>query len=232
MIGIILQARTGSTRLPRKSVADILGKPMLWHIIRRLKQCKNVEKIIVATTTSEADKKIVEIARQENVDSFAGSENDVLDRFYQAAKKFGLDIIIRITGDCPLIEPEIIDKMIEIFLQKKPDYLSNILKRTFPDGLDVEIFTFNTLERAWKEAKKPYEREHVTPHIHEHPEKFKLMNYEGERDLSGMRWCVDYKEDLEFIRKIYELLYKEGKIFHMKDVLSLLEKHPELLKRR
>jgi spore coat polysaccharide biosynthesis protein SpsF (cytidylyltransferase family) len=204
------------------------GKPMLWHIITRLGYAKQIEKIIIATTDKEEDKVIVKLAEEMGVVFYCGSSEDVLDRYYQAAKEFGIDHIVRITADCPMIDPEIVDKIVKYYLKDTFDYVSNGLKPTLPDGLDTEVFSIRSLEKAWTEARKPSEREHVTPYIYNHPEMFKISNYAYDVDLSGMRWVVDQGADYKFITEVYNSLYKDGGIFYMNDVLKLLAEHPEL----
>ena len=218
----------GSTRLPGKSLAMIGDMPLLSHVIQRLKEVKNADKIIVATTTSVKDAPIVELAKKEGVEYFCGSEDDVLDRYYQAAKKFNAEILVRITADCPLLDPEVVDNVINAFINGKFDYVSNTNPPTYPDGLDVEVFSFTALETAWKEAKLTSEREHVTPYIWKHPEKFRLFNVINDIDLSRMRWTVDEKEDLEFVRKVYSYLKENKKVdFSMEAVLRVLSERPE-----
>ena len=229
----IIQARMGSTRLPGKVLMDIAGKPMLWHVIERVKRCKKVVSIVVATTTKEEDKAVIELAKKCGVETFAGSEEDVLDRYYQAAKKFNADIIVRITADCPLIDPEVTDKIIRYFIENFGKFDHFGPPKGYPEGLDTEVFTFQALEKAWLEAKKPSEREHVTPYIWCNPDMFKLGKLpsdlkEGE-DYSHLHWSVDEECDLRFVREVYKRLYREGEIFHMRDVLNLLHEHPELL---
>ncbi|MEM2679660.1 MAG: glycosyltransferase family protein [Candidatus Hadarchaeales archaeon] len=222
----IIQARVGSTRLPGKVLKEICGKPMLWYVIERVKRARLINEIVVATTTNAEDDEIVKIAEQCRVKTFRGSEDDVLDRYYRAAKEFKADVVVRITADCPLIDPEIVDKTVEFFLKGDFDYVSNTVRPTFPDGLDVEVFSFDALKKAWENATKLSEREHVTPYIRKHPEKFKIGSFEAEHDLSHLRWTVDREEDLRFVREVYERIGKE--IFHMQDVLELLREHPEL----
>jgi spore coat polysaccharide biosynthesis protein SpsF len=229
MLAAIIQARMTSTRLPGKVMKPLCGKPMLWHIITRLGYAKQLDKIIIATTDREEDKVIVKLAEEMGVAFYCGSLEDVLDRYYQAAKIFNVAHIVRITADCPMIDPEVVDKIITYYQTKKCDYASNTIKPTMPDGLDTEVFIFHTLEKAWKEAKKLSEREHVTPYICNHPEFFKVENYAGDVDLSGMRWVVDEEADYKFITEVYKNLYKDGEIFYTKDVLDLLSKHPELI---
>jgi len=228
MIAAIVQARTGSARLPKKICLDVMGKPVFWHFLERVKAAKLVEKILIATTTNPEDETIVNFANKHGIEFFQGSECDVLDRFYQTAKKFSVDIIVRVTPDCPLIDPRIIDKVIKYFLTNTFDYASNTHPRTYPDGLDVEVFSFPALRKAWEEAKKPSEREHVTPYLWRHPGVFKLGNIRNDKDLSYLRWVLDEKSDLEFVREVYERLYKQGKIFYMEDILKLLQEHPRL----
>jgi spore coat polysaccharide biosynthesis protein SpsF len=205
----IVQARLGASRLPGKTMMDIMGKPMLWHVINRLKQSRRLTDIVIATTTNEKDKAIIRLARESNVKNYAGSEEDVLDRYYQAAIKFKADIIVRITSDCPLIDPEIVDKVIEYFLSGNFDFVSNTMQPTYPDGLDTEVFSLGSLQRVWKEAKLKSEREHVTPYLWKHPELFIIGNVKNDTDLSRFRWTVDIDEDLQFVREIYQRLYIE-----------------------
>lgn len=223
----IIQARTGSTRLPGKVLMPIAGKPMLWHVIDRLKNCKNVDSIVVATTNRDEDKPLLEIAKESSVETFAGSEDDVLDRYYQAAKKFYADVIVRITADCPLLDPKIVDDVVDYYRNNAVDYVNT--GPSFPEGVDTEIFSFNALETAWKNAKRNYEREHPSIYIHEHPEKFKLAKIENKKDMSHICLTVDRAEDLIVVRKVFERLYKEGEVFHMQEVLDFLEKNPEIM---
>lgn len=225
----IIQARMGSGRLPGKVLMDIAGKPLLEHVLDRVRLSRLIDKIIIATTTKERDQVILEMAQTWGMESYAGSEEDVLDRFYQAAKMYGADTIVRITPDNPFNDPEATDKVISHYLRNKDnlDYVSNRMKSTYPEGLDVEVFSFEALEKAWKEAKKPSEREHVTPYIWNHPDIFRLANVENDEDLSHLRWTVDTETDLQFTREIYARLY-HGQVFFMKDILALLRAEPEL----
>lgn len=226
----IIQARIGSTRLPGKVLKRVEGKPMLGWVIKCLKASKLVNQVIVAVSEGSENKPILELCKKNGISTFVGSEEDVLDRYYQAAKKFNADVVVRITSDCPLIDPQIVDKVIKVFLEnkKRVDYVSNTLHRTYPRGLDVEVFSFSALERAWREANKPCEREHVTPYFYEHPDEFKLFNVEHDRDLSSLRWTVDEEKDLKFIREIYKRLNKKYKTPFMNDVLEILEEEPQL----
>ncbi len=226
----IVQARMSSARLPGKVVREIAGKPMLWHLVNRLQRSQLIGKIVIATTNSAKDKPILELARESGIDSYAGSEDDVLDRYYQAARKYDAEVVVRITADCPLIDPRVTDKVIQRYLKGDCDYVTNALNRTYPDGLDVEAFSFAALEKSWKEATWSSEREHVTSYIWKNPGKFRLANVENDVDLSSHRWCVDIDEDLQFVREIYEHLYHDGEIFYMEDILELLKKYPHLEK--
>ena len=226
----IVQARMGSERLPGKVLMDIVGKPMLWHVINRIKHSKYINKIIIATTTNKDDDQIEDFCKTYNIDFYRGSEDDVLDRYYQTAELRNADIIVRITSDCPLIDSEVIDKVICSYLKNKNNFngSSNTIKRTYPSGLDTEVISFGTLERVWNDAKKDYQREHVTIYIYEHARQFKLYSVENDKDLSHYRWTVDEKKDLKFVREIYKLLYRGENIFLMKDILSLLKIKPHL----
>jgi len=228
MIAAIVQARMGSTRLPGKVMKVFSGKPMLWHICDRLKYSKKITKIIIVTTCKEDDKVIVKFAKEMKVDVYCGSSEDVLDRYYQSANLFNVGHIIRITSDCPLIDPVIVDEVVECYQAKESDYVSNTINPSYPDGLDTEIFSFKALEKAWSEAGKPSEREHVTPYIVNHPEIFNIYNYTNDSDRSHLRWVLDEEADYKFIAEVYKRLYREGVIFFMDDVLDLLEKYPEL----
>ena len=225
----IIQARMGSNRLPGKVMLDISGKPMLWHVINRVKHSKNIDNIVVATTNLTEDKQIIQLADAMGVYCYAGSENDVLDRYYQAALKYGGDVIVRVTADCPLIDPEIIDNAIEFFLTHEFDFVGNTINPTYPDGLDTWVFSFDALKMAWEQASLSSDREHVTTYIIKNPNLFKNKSYEHNVDLSEMRWTVDEQRDLEFVREVYTELYaRTNKVFYMKDVLELLDRRPEL----
>jgi spore coat polysaccharide biosynthesis protein SpsF len=226
----ILQARMSSSRLPGKVLFPIIGKPMLLRQIERIKRSKLIDYLIVATSTHSSDDEIYDICENEGIYCFRGDLNDVLDRFYHAAKTYSShpDHIIRLTGDCPLIAPEIVDRTIQFYLDGDYDYVSNCLEPTFPDGLDVEVFKFHCLEQAWKEAKLPSQREHVTPFIYQHPDRYKIGCYKNSNDLSYYRWTVDEKDDYELVKKIYEELYPSNPEFKMNDILELFERKPEL----
>jgi spore coat polysaccharide biosynthesis protein SpsF len=225
VVGII-QARMGSTRLPGKVLADIHGHPMLWRVVDRTRAAKTLDDVIVATTIEPGDDAIVAFCREHEIDCFRGSENDVLDRYYRAARERDAQNIVRITSDCPLIDPEIIDKTVRAFLTERPDYASNSVVRNYPRGLDTEVMTFRALESVWREARQPYERAHVTPYLYENPARFKICSVTGDKDYSDHRWTVDTPEDLEFVRAVYGRL--EGGRFSWRDVSKLIEREPEL----
>jgi len=226
LIGCIIQARVGSKRLPKKILKNLDEKyNILEYVINQLKSSKKIDKIIIATTLSKQDEIIVDFAKKHNYEYFRGSENDVLDRFYQCAKKFNLDIIVRITSDCPLIDPNIVDKVIKKFISTNNDYVTNTFPRTFPKGLDVEIFDFIVLTHMWKNATLPSEREHVTQFLFNN-KKFKIGNFKNGQNLSDLRWTIDYEEDYQFLCKIIQKIQKRPIL--MNDVLKILESEPEL----
>lgn len=227
---VIIQARLGSTRLPGKVLKSLCGKPILWHVWNRLTYSKNVDEIIIATTDQSEDDLIESFCRENSIPFFRGSTNDVLNRYYETAKNFRASTIIRVTSDCPLIDPIIIDQIITSYRNEKADYMSNVLIRSFPRGLDVEIFSFELLERADKEAALEYEREHVTPFIYNKPELFALKNFVNSEDLSFHRWTVDTEDDFRLIEIIYKSLYGKKEIFLMDDILNLFKENPDLLK--
>jgi len=231
-IAAIIQARMGSERLPGKVLMDIAGKPMLWHVVNRLKQSKYLNRIIIATTTNKDDEKIVDFCETNNINFYRGSENDVLDRYYKTALYWDVDTIVRITADCPLIDPNVIDKVIISYLKNMDNFdgSSNTIERTYPRGLDTEVISSLGLSKAWNEAKEDYQREHVTIYIYENPLKFKLYSLKNDVDLSYYRWTVDEKKDLKLVKNIYKFLYSEGNIFLTKDILKLLELKPNLKK--
>lgn len=223
----IVQARMGSTRLPGKVLKDIEGETMLARVVSRLRRSRLIDEVLVATTDQKPDDAIVEECRKCPVPVSRGDQDDVLDRYFRAAQQSQANVIVRVTSDCPLIDPEVADNTIEAFLEVRPDYASNILARTYPRGLDTEVLSFATLERVWQEARQPYEREHVTPGIFEHPSEFRLLSVTGDADFSGHRWTVDTPEDLEFVRSIYARL-KDKPVFVWRDVLDVLDREPRL----
>jgi len=224
----LIQARMSSSRLPGKVLQDIAGQPMLMRVVRRAKQAKSIDSVAVITSTHADDDVIAIFCQEHGIACFRGSLDDVLDRYYQAAIHFQADIVVRLTADCPLLDPKIINKVVQTFDKRTFDYVSNILECTYPNGLDTEIFHFEALERVWKEARLKSEREHVTPYIYKHPEIFRLGSVKQEEDLSSLRWTVDTSRDLECIRTIYNFIKNEE--FGMDDILKLLKEHPEITK--
>jgi spore coat polysaccharide biosynthesis protein SpsF len=226
----VIQARLGSTRLPGKVLLGLEGKTVLEHVALRVKASRFVDKVIVATTLSPEDRKIVVLCKSCGIAVFCGSTEDVLDRFYQAVLPINPSHIVRITGDCPLMDPKVIDEVIKQHLAEKSDYTTNTLKETYPDGEDVEIFTFTALQKAWENARLSSEREHVTPYIRKNPVLFKLASVENKEDLGSKRWTIDNPEDYEFIKKIYKALYKKNNLFGADEILAFLKRNPELEK--
>jgi spore coat polysaccharide biosynthesis protein SpsF len=223
----IVQARMGSTRLPGKVLKDIGGETMLARVIGRLRRASLINEVLVATTDTAADDAVVAECRKCSIPVSRGDEKDVLDRYFRAAQLSKAEIVVRVTSDCPLIDPEITGKTIAAFLESRPDYASNVMQRTYPRGLDTEVMSIAALERAWRQAHKPYEREHVTPYIYEHPGEFKLLSVPGDEDYSSHRWTVDAPEDLEFVRTVYSRLAPDA-AFSWRDILDLLKREPQL----
>ena len=231
-ISCIIQARVGSSRLPRKILSKVTGKEILLHVIERVLRSSMIDEVIVATTTSPNDSFVADLIHNlnhEKVSVFRGSEDDVLDRYYQAAKIKNSDVIVRITSDCPLIDWELLDRMVKKFAEGNYDYVSNVLtKRTYPRGLDVEVFSFSILKKMWGTCREKREREHVTTYVRENPSLFKTFNFEQETDLSNLRWTVDEEDDLKLIRLIYDALYLRNPDFKTSDILNLIKERPEL----
>lgn len=223
-----IQARMGSTRLPGKVLAPVLDKPLLSFLVERLLQSQEINEIVVLTSHHSRDNPIVTFCEENHLLYFRGSEEDVLDRYYQAALQRRPEGIVRITADCPLIDPEIVDQAIRVFRENYPgiDYLSNSLESTFPRGLDVEVFSFQALEQAFQHAIQPEEREHVTVYLYRHPKIFHLKNIAHTPSLAGYRWTVDTPEDFALVRLILEHLYPISPQFRLKDILQLLAQYP------
>lgn len=231
----IVQARCSSSRLPNKVLLPLVGKELLLRQIERMSVSKMIVKIVVATSLEASDDFIEKLCNENSITCFRGSLNDLLDRHYQAAKLFNADAVVKIPSDCPLIDPKIIDDVINFFLKNcdKYDYVSNLHPASYPDGNDVEIMHFSVLEKSWKESSKDFEREHTTPYIWENPEIFKIGNYlwETGKDYSmSHRFTIDYPEDYEFIKIVYEKLYPSNPYFSLEDILNLLENNPEIKK--
>lgn len=220
----ILQARTGSTRLPRKVLLDVLGKPMLQRQIERLRLCAALDRIVLATTDLDEDRPLLALAGQLGIPAFAGSPDDVLDRYTRAARAQGAATVVRVTGDCPLIDPSVVGATVALYLRGDLDYAST--GSVYPDGLDTEVFSAAALETAWREAGLSSEREHVTPFIWKNPARFRTATLPADRDLSAKRWTVDEPRDLEFVRAVFARL--GGAPFGMPEILALLEREPAL----
>jgi spore coat polysaccharide biosynthesis protein SpsF len=222
----IIQARTGSTRLPGKVLLPLLGEPMLTHVVRRVGRATLVDMVVVAATTEAADDAIVRLGAEAGWAVERGSEADLLDRYLMAARAHDAAVVVRITSDCPLIDPEVIDRTIAAFAGDAPDYASNTLPpRTYPRGLDVEVIAMPALERAWREDRDPAWREHATPYIYRHPESFRLLRVPADDDRSGHRWSVDTAEDFELIRRIYASFGRDD--FTWREALAAMEAHPD-----
>jgi len=228
MIECIIQARMGSSRLPGKTLMELDDtKTTLDFVIDQLSFSKLIDRVIIATTSLDKDNIIEENARSLGINCFRGSETDVLDRYYRCAKYFDMKTIVRITADCPIIDPTIVDKVIEQFHSGDYDYATNTIFRTYPTGTDVEIFSFQSLEKSWHEAKLSSEREHVTPFLRNKNSGFKIKNVENEENVSHLRWTLDMNEDLILIREIVSKIKKRPIL--MNDVLDLFSKEPELI---
>ncbi|HID74907.1 MAG TPA: acylneuraminate cytidylyltransferase [Planctomycetaceae bacterium] len=223
----IIQARMNSSRLPGKVLADVGGRTMLARAVRRASRARLVDHLVVATGRGEADDPVDREAGRLGAACVRGCEEDVLDRFRQAAHVARADVVVRITADCPLIDPGVIDQVIKAFLESRPDYASNTLHRSWPRGLDTEVFSTAALEEAWRRATEAYERVHVTPYLYRHPERFRLLPVAGPHQLSHWRWTVDCPDDLELVRRIYLLLGRDD-LFSWHDVRRLLMQLPEL----
>lgn len=229
MIDCIIQARTGSSRFPNKIFNKISDtKNVLEFLIEQLKNSKLINQIIIATTNSKSDDVIVEFCEQNNLKCFRGNETNVLERYFQCAKFFKSKNILRITSDCPLIDPELIDIGIKKFLDGKYDYLSNSIPPTFPHGLDFQIFTFSTLQIAFKNASLYSEKEHVIPYIINNSNKFKIFKMKNEKNFSKYRITIDWKEDLELVQQIIKQI--SSRPINMEHIITTFKNHPELIK--
>lgn len=228
MIDCIIQARMGSSRLPGKVMMKIDSKnTILDSMLNQLKYSKLIDRIIIATTDKTEDNIIEKFCQKNKIEYFRGSEKDVLDRYYQCAKSKSSSIIVRMPADKPLLDPNVVDEVIIEFQKNKYDYITTFLPSTFPSGTEVEIFSFSTLEKTWKDSKLPSEREHVTPYIYNNPKKFKILNFENKTNLSKFRWAVDEKDDLLFVKKIISKLDKKPIL--ISDVLNVIKNNPEIL---
>jgi spore coat polysaccharide biosynthesis protein SpsF len=232
-IGTIIQARTSSTRLPGKVLKELpyaSGITCLEQVIRRLKKSKRINEIIIATTKDVEDNPIIDISKKENIQYFRGSKENVLSRYYLTAKENDIEIIVRITSDCPCVDADILDITIDDHVNKRADYTSNSLIRTYPHGLDVEVFNFNALEKTYKNATKDYEKEHVTPYINRNPNIFKINVIKAPRELytPDIRVTLDTEEDYALLCAVFDYLYPKNKYFNVYDIINLFKEKPWL----
>ena len=227
-IGCIIQARMGSTRLPGKVLMEVIeGKPVLYYVINQLKYCKSFEKLIIATTTLPEDDKIVQFCMDNDVNYFRGDSKNVLERHYRCAEKFSLSTVIRMPADKPLLDPEVVDKVVEAFNSNSYDYVTNFLPSTYPSGTEVEVLSFNALKIAYEKAILPSEKEHVTNYIYDHKDDFRIFNVVNSENLSNFRWAVDRIEDLRLVREIVSNIHKSPIL--IKDILELFKNEPNLV---
>lgn len=233
-IAVVVQARTGSTRLPGKVLLPLAGAPLLTRMLERVRAARTPFALIVATTTAVDDDPVEALCREQNVDCYRGHPTDLLDRHYRAAAIAGAGAVVKIPSDCPLIDPAVIDRVLQRFCDLSPnvDFVSNLHPATYPDGNDVEVMRMDALEAAWREAQRDYEREHTTPFLWERPERFRTANVEWETGLDysmSHRWTIDYPEDYGFISRVYDQLWTPARpVFTLADVLALLEREPAL----
>jgi spore coat polysaccharide biosynthesis protein SpsF len=231
----VIQARTGSTRLPNKILLPLSDKPLLYRIYERVNASKLKGTIVITTTDESSDDVVENFCIENSLNCFRGHPTDLLDRHYWATKFFNADTVVKIPSDCPLIDPHVIDKVLKFYLDNSDqyDFVSNLHPPSYPDGNDVEIMSFETLENAWLNAKRELEREHTTPFIWENPDMFRIGNVVWETGLDYSmthRFTIDYKADYEFIKRVYDELYHKNMRFGLNDILSLLEKKPEIKK--
>lgn len=225
----IIQARMGSTRLPGKVLMEVLDKPLLEYQIERVKRSKLIDEVVIATTTKETETPIIDLCKRLGIFYYRGSENNVLKRYYEAATQYNADIIVRLTSDCPIIDPQIIDMVINSFIENREeiDYASNTLERTYPRGMDVEVFSYKALKYTYLNATSVAEQEHVTPYIYQNPNTFNLFSIINDLDESKHRWTVDTIEDFNLIKKIICYFNKHNTIFSINDVINLLNNNKE-----
>ena len=226
---VVLQARMSSSRLPGKAMMEINGMPMIYWQVQRILRAKNVNSLVVATSIDSTDDSLVNFLDKNSIDVYRGSLDNVLSRFVEVAELYPYDAIIRLTGDCPLAMPELIDKMVVKFYEHAVDYLSNTLEPTFPDGLDIEIVKSSVFKKLWTFKLEPKELEHVTYGIYTRPETFNLSNFPNESNHSHERWTVDYQEDLDFIRKVYAHFAGHEPTFTYLDLFDFLRQKPEVI---
>ncbi|MFX4219518.1 MAG: cytidylyltransferase domain-containing protein [Thalassobaculum sp.] len=228
-VAAVIQARMTSTRLPGKVLMPAAGRPMLAHQIDRVRRAANVDTVCIATTVNVEDDPVAALAEREGVAVFRGSEHDVLDRFVRAAESAGAAVAVRLTGDCPLTDPALVDAVVATFRGGNPpvDYATNSFPRTWPIGLDVEVASMAALRLANAEATDPYDREHVMPFLYRQPERFRIAGFPAPEDLSGYRWTLDERSDYDLLVHILEALLPDNPSFGWRDVIALLDAHPE-----
>lgn len=226
----IVQARMSSSRLPGKIMRPVVGKPLLELLVERLKRAVRVDEVVIATTTNDGDDQVENLTQRLGIGCFRGSEHDVLDRVLRAAHSAQADVIVEITGDCPLIDFQVIDKLVDVYQANDFDYVANVLKRTFPRGLDTQVFATSVLEEVARSTDDPVDHEHVSLYIYQHPERFRLHNVESglPEEYWDLRLTVDTAEDFALIRRIYEELYPVSPGFTLKDIIELFQRQPEL----
>ena len=222
----ILQGRTGSTRLPGKVLLPLAGKPVMQHVYERVLHCQRVDRIIIATSDASQDDTIAELFEGLNVPVFRGSESDPLDRYYKAAMHYQVEHVVRVMADCPLLDPDIVDGVIETYFEGAYDFCC--LTGEFPTGLDMTVYSFSALAQSWREAEKKSEREHIQLYITNNPDQFKIGVFEKYKGLLHHRWVMDHEADYCFMEAVYSALYEPGKLFTTGDILALLEKQPHL----
>lgn len=226
----VVQARLGSTRLPGKVLLDVNGKPMLQHVVERLARSRRIDEVVIATSTDPNDKALLRFGEEQGFRTLAGSEDDVLDRYAFTAKKTDADVVVRVTADCPIIDPAVVDATLDFFFRENADYAANCIQQTFPRGLETEVFSRDDLLDANKRAELSFEREHVTPHFYLNPDRYLLrfLAAEGELRRPEFRLCVDTPEDFALLKEIFERL-GPGNDFTAMDIVRLLDAHPELV---
>jgi len=224
----IIQARMGSSRLPGKVLRTILGKPMLWHLVSRVQRAKCIHDVVIATTTNKEDDQMEEFAADKGLRVYRGSENDIVDRFLNAARENDADIIVRVWGDCPLIDPELIDEIMPEFISGGYDYANNFNPPTYPVGMNFEVYSLQALERIWNETNEIFYRQYPFEYVCANIASFRTMFKRNAKDLSEINLTVDYAQDLDLVTEIYKHLFSEDETFHLEDILKLIERRPSL----
>ena len=227
---LVIQARMNSKRLPGKVLADVKGKPIIWHIYNRLKEIPNISQIVISTTDKSTDEPLKRFAEGEKIAYFAGSEDDLLDRIYKTGCEFECDVLVKINADCPLIDYKLIKDGIDRFYssQEKPDLVTNCLEETFPEGMQFGVFNFQTIKKMWSSVKGNFWREYFYRFMLENKDKFFIINIKNQKDNSDVRWTLDEQEDLDFVREVFEKLYDRNPVFGMNDILELLSTEPQI----